>query len=337
MNILDNFKNRAKEAGGSIVLPEAFDARTLKAAAQIAKEGLAEVILLGEESQVIADAKALGYDFSGSDASFSCIKIINPASAQELPRFAEFFYNKRKDKGISLEEALIAVQQPLFFGACMVKHGLVGGMVAGAANTTADVLRAALQVVGVMPGLKTVSSTFIMVVPDFLGEEKVFLFADCAVVPNPTAEQLADITTSTALTRRAIIGDEPYVALLSFSTMGSAEHELVEKVQNAKKILDERKVDFAYDGEMQLDAAIIPSIASSKAPKSSVAGKANTLIFPDLQAGNIGYKLVQRMAKAEAIGPIIQGLASPVCDLSRGCSAEDIVNTAVLVLLMAKK
>jgi len=328
MQILDNLKQRARSLNGSIVLPEAFDERTLSAADQILKDELAEVYLLGESTKIMEDAARLGLNLNG-------VKIINPETSEQLPQFADFFYNRRKEKGVSTDQALETVKQPLFFGACMVKLGMVGGMVAGAANTTADVLRAALQVVGVMPGLKTVSSTFIMVVPDFMGADKLFMFADCAVVPNPTSEQLADIATSTAYTRRAIIGDEPKVALLSFSTKGSAEHELVEKVTAAKAILDERQPDFAYDGELQLDAAIIPAIARSKAPQSLVAGQANTLIFPDLQAGNIGYKLVQRMAKAEAIGPIIQGLAAPVCDLSRGCSYEDIVNTAVLVLLMA--
>ncbi len=330
MHILDILKNRAKALNGSIVLPEAFDERTLRAADQIIKENLAEVYLLGQQQKITEDAAKLGLDLSRA-------KILDPATAEQLPKFADFFYNKRKEKGVTPDQALETVKNPLFFGACMVKLGIVGGMVAGAANTTADVLRAALQVVGVMPGLKTVSSTFIMVVPDFLGEDRVFLFADCAVVPNPNSEQLADIATSTALTRRAILGDEPKVALLSFSTLGSAEHELVTKVQEARAILTERKVNFAFDGELQLDAAIIPAIAKSKAPNSQVAGQANTLVFPDLQAGNIGYKLVQRMAKAEAIGPIIQGLAAPVCDLSRGCSWEDIANTVVLVLLMTAK
>lgn len=336
MNILDTLKDRARKIGGSIVLPEAHDARTLKAAYCIASEGIADVVLLGDADSVYSNAKGLGLDLQ-ADGLAKQIQVINPLTAAQLEQYAEFFYNKRKDKGISQEQALETMKNPLFFGAALVKHRVANGMVAGAANTTADVLKAALQVVGVLPGLKTVSSTFIMVVPDFMGEDKVFLFADCAVVPNPNAEQLADIATSTAKTRRAIIGDEPTVALLSFSTLGSAKHELVDKVQEAKTILDERKVDFSYDGELQLDAAIIPSIAKSKAPASSVAGRANTLVFPDLQAGNIGYKLVQRMAKAEAIGPIIQGLADPVCDLSRGCSAEDIVNTAVLVLLMSQK
>jgi len=328
MHILDTLKERAGKVGGTIVLPEAFDERTLKAAASIISDNLAKVVLLGDPNKIHSDAHKLGLDLKS-------VTIINPVTSTHLPHYAQSFYNKRKDKGISAAEALNTVEQNLYFGACMVKHGQADGMVAGAANTTADVLRAALQVVGVQPGLKTVSSAFIMVVPDFMGEDKVFLFADCAVVPNPTAEQLADIAISTAETRRSIIGDEPKVALLSFSTLGSGQHELVEKVVSAKAILDERKVTFDYDGELQLDAAIVPAIAKSKAPNSKVAGIANTLIFPDLQAGNIGYKLVQRMAKAEAIGPVIQGLAAPICDLSRGCSAEDIANTAVLVLLMA--
>lgn len=336
MNILDTLKERAKHVGGSIVLPEANDSRTLKAAYSIATEGIAKVVLLGDPATIRSDARALGLDF-GSEGIADMISVENPADSTKLAAYAEFFYNKRKDKGVSQEQAFETMKNPLYFGAALVKHKEASGMVAGAANTTADVLKAALQVVGVLPGLKTVSSTFIMVVPDFMGEDKVFLFADCAVVPNPNAEQLADIASSTAQTRRSIIGDEPKVALLSFSTLGSAKHELVDKVQEAKAILGNRGVDFAFDGELQLDAAIIPSIAKSKAPASSVAGQANTLVFPDLQAGNIGYKLVQRMAKAEAIGPIIQGLADPVCDLSRGCSAEDIVNTAVLVLLMSQK
>ena len=328
MTILETLKSRAKATNGCVVLPEAFDERTLRAAAQILGDGLASVVLVGNTEQVKSDAAKYGLNISGAT-------VIDPEHYERIGEFADFFYQKRKDKGVTEEQAMQTVKHHLFFGALLVKFGVVGGMVAGAANTTADVLRAALQVVGVMPGLKTVSSTFIMVTPDFMGQDALFFFADCAVVPNPTSEQLADIAITTAATRRAIIGDEPKVALLSFSSKGSAEHELVEKVTSAMKIIDSRNVDFDYDGELQLDAAIIPAIAKSKAPNSKVAGSANTLIFPDLQSGNIGYKLVQRFAKAEAIGPIIQGLAAPICGLSRGCSFEDIVNTAVLVLLMA--
>ncbi|HRY83251.1 MAG TPA: phosphate acetyltransferase [Candidatus Cloacimonadota bacterium] len=330
MDIISQLKIRAKEVRGSIVLPEAFDRRTLEAAQIIAAEGLASVMVVGKPESVKVDAAAWGVDLQG-------IQILDPDAYSETDKFASFFYEKRKDKGVTPEIAAATVRQNLYFGALLVKFGIASGMVAGAANTTADVLRAALQVVGVTPGLKTVSSTFIMVIPDFLGEERVMLFADCAVVPNPDAAQLADIAMSTAATRRSILGDEPSVAMLSFSTKGSAEHELVQKVRDAMAIMQERGADFAYDGELQFDAAVVPKVAASKAPGSGVAGKANTLIFPDLQSGNIGYKIAQRIGKAEAIGPIIQGLAAPVCDLSRGCSTLDIVNTAVLVLLMSKK
>jgi phosphate acetyltransferase len=327
MHILEILRNRATAIGGTIVLPESEDTRTIAAAAGLAGQGIAKVILLGKSTQVLELAASLGTDISKCE-------IIDPAHSDLLDKYADYFYERRKEKGISPEEARAAMLNPLYFGAMMVKQGLASGMVAGAANTTADVLRAALQVVGVMPGLKTVSSTFIMVSPR--ENDPTYLFADCAVVPNPSADQLADIASSTAYTRRAILGDEPFVALLSFSTKGSAEHELVEKVRMAKNILDDRQVDFAYDGELQLDAAIVEKVAKSKAPGSTVAGNANTLVFPDLGAGNIGYKLVQRLAGYEAIGPIIQGLAAPICDLSRGCSTEDIVNTAILVLLMSQ-
>jgi len=328
MHILEQLKNRAIAIGGKIVLPEAGDKRTLEAADGIIAQGLAQVCLLGEASTILTAAKSYNLDLSECE-------IIDPVQSSDFEFFVHTLYERRKAKGMSEEDARLTMANPLYYGAMMVKHGLASGMVAGAANTTADVLRAALHVVGVTPGLKTVSSSFIMVSPR--SEDPCYLFADCAVVPNPTAEQLADIATSTAQTRKSILGDEPKVALLSFSTKGSAEHELVEKVRQAKSILDLRKVDFAYDGELQLDAAIVQKIAQSKAPQSSVAGAANTLVFPDLQAGNIGYKLVQRLGGYEAIGPIIQGLAAPICDLSRGCSTEDIVNTAILVLLMSNK
>lgn len=330
MDIISQLKLRAKAVNGTIVLPEAFDRRTLEAAQIITAEALAKVLVLGDPEVVANDAKNWGVDLKGID-------IVDPNSYAEIDKFSSFFYEKRKEKGVTPAMAAETVRHNLYFGALLVKFGIASGMVAGAANTTADVLRAALQVVGVTPGLKTVSSTFIMVIPDFMGEERVMLFADCAVVPNPDPAQLADIAMSTAATRRAILGDEPTVAMLSFSTKGSAEHELVQKVRDAMQIMKERGADFAYDGELQFDAAVVPKVAASKAPGSPVAGIANTLVFPDLQSGNIGYKIAQRIGKAEAIGPIIQGLAAPVCDLSRGCSTLDIVNTTVLVLLMSKK
>jgi phosphate acetyltransferase len=329
MDIINQFKLKAQKVNGTIVLPEAMDERTLQATETILKEKMAKVVLIGKEAEVNDFAKEKGFDISGAT-------IWNPNDCPNIEEYTDFFFEKRKKKGISREDAAKAVRNPLFFGALLVKFGKVSGMVAGAVNTTGDVLKAALQVVGVKPGLATVSSSFIMVTPDFLGEDRVFLFGDCAVVPNPTAEQLADIAISTAETRASLIGDEPKVALLSFSTKGSAKHELVDKVTSAVEIIKSRNVNFEFDGELQADAAIIPAIGAKKAPASGVAGNANVLIFPDLQAGNIGYKLVQRFAKAEAIGPVIQGLAAPICDLSRGCNAEDIVNTTALVLLMSK-
>jgi phosphate acetyltransferase len=329
MDVISLFKERAAQIGGTVVLPEADDVRMLKAAELITKEGFARVVLIGRPDKVINDCDAAGVKLDGID-------IIDPHDFKRINEFENFFYEKRKDKGLSLEACKQTVRHPLFFGALMVQFKMVNGMVAGAANTTGDVLRAALQVIGVAKGLKTVSSSFIMVAPNFLGQgDRVFLFGDCAVVPNPTAEQLADIAISTAHTRRALLGDEPKVALLSFSTKGSAEHDLIDKVLECKRIIDGRGVDFEYDGELQLDAAVVEKVGKSKAPQSKVAGNANVLIFPDLQAGNIGYKLVERFAGAEAIGPVIQGLAAPVCDLSRGCSVDDIVNTSALVLLLA--
>lgn len=330
MDVISFFKEKATALKGTVVLPESDDVRMLKAAEIIIKENLSKVVLIGEEDAVYSLAKSENVCLDGVD-------IINPDKYDKIEEFENFFYEKRKAKGLSPEEAKTTVRNPLFFGALMVQFKLVNGMVAGAANTTGDVLRAALQVIGVKKGLKTVSSSFIMVAPNFLGQgDKVFLFGDCAVVPNPDAAQLADIAISTAETRKALIGDEPKVALLSFSTKGSAQHELVDKVLEAKSIIESRNVNFEFDGELQLDAAVVEKVGKSKAPGSNVAGNANVLIFPDLQAGNIGYKLVQRFAGAEAIGPVIQGLAAPVCDLSRGCSIDDIVNTTALVLLLSQ-
>ncbi len=330
MDIISELRAKAKNLEGRIVLPESLDTRTLQAADIVMREGFADIILVGDPQAIHSRAEILDLDISQAT-------IYNPADFKEIDKFADYYYERRREKGVNREQAGQVVKNELFFGALLVKFGYADGMVAGAENTTADVMRAALQVVGVTEGVKTVSSCFIMVVLDYLCQDRVYFFADCAVVPDPNAEQLVDIAISTASTRRAILGDDPKVALLSFSTRGSAKHEKVEKVQLAKKILSDRKVDFDFDGELQLDAAIVPHIAKMKAPDSKVAGDANTLIFPDLQSGNIGYKLVQRFAKAEAIGPIIQGLASPVCDLSRGSSREDIVNTCVLVLLMANQ
>ena len=329
MEILKEFKKRAKAIGGKVILPESYDKRILHAAQEIVKQGMAEVVLVGKPDELRTRAKLEGFDISG-------MEIEDPATYHEIEAFADYYYAKRKKKGITYDEALMTVTKPLYFGALMVKFGKVDGMVAGAANTTGRVIQAALRVVGVAPGLNTVSSSLIMVVPDFQGKDTTFLFSDCAVVPVPTAEQLADIAIETAQTGRQLLGMEPKVTLLSFSTHGSAEHERVVKVRRAKKLLEERNVDFDFDGELQLDAAIVPTVAERKAPNSPVAGKSNILIFPEIQSGNIGCKLVEHFAKAQMIGPIIQGLAAPICDLSRGCEWEDVVNTTAIVLLLAQ-
>ncbi|MDP8211348.1 MAG: phosphate acetyltransferase [Candidatus Stygibacter australis] len=329
MEILKEFREKAKAIGGRVILPESHDVRILKAAQEITKQGLAEIVLVGKPDEIRTYAKLEGLDVSG-------IEIVDPGSYHEIEAFADYYYAKRKKKGISYDEALMTVTKPLYFGAMMVKFGKVDGMVAGAANTTGSVIKAGLRVVGITPGLNTVSSALIMVVPDFQGKESIFLFSDCAVVPVPTAEQLADIAIETAHTGRQLLGMDPKVTLLSFSTLGSAEHERVNKVRRAKKLLEDRNVDFDFDGELQLDAAIVPMVAERKAPDSPVAGRSNILIFPEIQSGNIGCKLVEHFAKAQMIGPIIQGLAAPICDLSRGCEWEDVVNTTALVILLAQ-
>jgi len=329
MDIIEKLKLQAKALNGTIVLPEAEDERTLRAAADIIQTGIAKVMLIGEADEISAQADSMGLDLSKTE-------ILSVKNFPHKEEFADDLFSRRNKKGLSRSEATQALNNPLYLGAYLVKSGVADGMVAGAVNTTGDVLRSALHVIGVMKGLKTVSSSLIMVIPDFMGEQAIFTFADCAVIPDPSAEQLADIAISTAQTRLQILGDEPRVALLSFSTRGSAHHEMTQKVIDAKAILEARQVDFVMDGELQLDAAILPDVARRKAQDSPLSGTANTLIFPDLQSGNIGYKLVQGFAKAEAIGPIIQGLASPICDLSRGCSWQEIVSTVALVLLMTK-
>lgn len=329
MEILKGLRERAKKIQGTVILPEAHDARTLKAAENMIKTGFAKVILVGKPDEVKTRAKLEGIDVSG-------VEIIEPAAYHEIDAFADYYYTKRKHKGVTMVEAQERVTQPLYFGALMVKFGKADGMVAGATNTTGAVIQAAIRVVGVKPGLNTVSSTMIMAVPNYRGKDRVYFFSDCAVVPVPTAEQLADIAIESVETADLLMGIDPKVTLLSFSTYGSAQHERVDKVRQAKKILTQRNVSFDFDGELQLDAAIDPIIAQRKAPDSKVAGKSNILIFPEIQSGNIGCKLVEHFAKATMVGPILQGLAEPICDLSRGCKWEDIVNTTAIVLLLAQ-
>lgn len=322
ITLLEEIKEKAKQLKKHIVLPDALDERTLKAGRIIVDEKIADITLIGDEEKIRSLAEKVNVNLSG-------IRIVDPLRSEKLSDFAHIFYNLRKNKGISFEEAKETMKKPLFFGAMMVREGMADGSVAGSISTTADVLRAGIQVVGLMGGISIVSSFFLIVFPD-----KVYSFADCAVVPNPTAEQLADIAISTAINYKKLTGEEPIVAMLSFSTKGSAQHEMVDKVVQATRIARQKRSDLIIDGELQLDAAIVPEVARRKAPDSPVQGNANVLIFPNLDAGNIGYKMAQRMAGAEAIGPIVQGLKKPCFDLSRGCSVDDIVNVVAINCLM---
>ncbi|RXJ60483.1 phosphate acetyltransferase [Candidatus Marinarcus aquaticus] len=325
MGLIDSIKDNARKELKTIVLPESEDERVLKATEQVLNDKTAKVVLIGNEDTIKADAAKCGANIQGAT-------IIDPKSFANIDAYVNELVELRKSKGLSEAEARkIMTTEPRFFGCMMVRLGDADGLVAGSNSATADVLRAAIQVIKTAPGIKTVSSTFVMETKDGqFGDNGLILFGDCAVLPDPTAEQLADIAASTAATARSVVGLEPKVAMLSFSTMGSAKHPLVDKVQNAVQILKDRNVDFAFDGEMQADAAIVEAIGKKKAPDSKVAGSANVLVFPDLQAGNIGYKLVQRFAGADAHGPIVQGLAKPVNDLSRGCSVEDISNLVAI-------
>jgi len=328
MDILSVTKDMARTAKRTVVLPEGTEDRVVQAARRLVDEEIAGVILLGKEKEIRNLAKKHGLN-TGK------VSIISPADSPDHGTFTDLLYERRKAKGMTREEAAELMKTGLYFGAALVKTGQADASVAGSVNTTGDVLRAALHVIGLAPGINTVSSSFIMTLPDFMGEKnKVFLFADCAVVPNPDPAQLASIAASTADTMRKLVGEEPKIAFLSFSTKSSASHEDIDKVLAALEIFKKSYPEVSADGEMQLDAAIIPKVGAKKAPGSPVAGQANVLIFPDLDAGNIGYKLVERMAGATATGPIIQGLALPANDLSRGCSADDIVDVSAIAVLM---
>jgi phosphate acetyltransferase len=323
IKLLGEIKEKAVKLRKTIVLPESHDERVLKAAEKLSKKKIVSVITLGDEDRIIKDAKKLDIDLAG-------VRIINPATTEKLSDFTNIFFNLRKHKGVTIEQARNIVKQDLFFAAMMVKENMADGSVAGSASATADVMRAGIQCIGMPEGISIVSSFFLMLFPD-----KNYSFADSAVVPDPDEKQLADIAISTADNHRKLTGEEPFVAMLSFSTKGSAKHEAVDKVLNATAIVRSKRADINIDGEMQFDAAVIETIGKKKAPGSSVAGKANVLIFPDLNSGNIGYKIAQRWGKAEAVGPIIQGLKKPFFDLSRGCSVDDIVNTAAIAALMS--
>lgn len=330
MKISQLIREKAKKNPKIIVLPEGEEPRMIKAAETIINEGLASLILLGIEENINSKAQELGVNLSNK------IQIINPKASEKFEEYAESYYQLRKHKGVSLDEAYQILENPLYFGALMVYHDDADGLVAGSINATGDVFRPALQTIKTAPGINIVSSSFIMVVPDCpYGEKGIMVFADCALNPEPNAEQLADVAIASATTGKALVGFEPRVAMLSFSTKGSGKHPLVDKVIEATKIAKEKKPELLIDGELQADAALIPSIGERKAPNSKIAGKANVLIFPDLHSGNIAYKLIERLAKAEAIGPISQGMKKPVNDLSRGCSVEDIVNVVAITVLQA--
>lgn len=329
MDFMSKMKDMAKSNLKTIVLPEGEEIRNLTAAAKIVKEGYAKIVLLGNEEKIKEEASKANLDLNGAT-------IIDPVKSENFEKYSMEFYELRKKKGVTEEQARDIMKDPMYFGTMMVKLDDADGMVSGAIHTTGDLLRPGLQIVKTAPGINVVSSFFLMLTDTKLGENGTLLFADCAVNPMPDEDQLASIAISTADTAKNLLGFEPKVAMLSFSSKGSASHDVVTKVQNATKKAQELRPDLNIDGELQADAALIESVGQQKAKGSKVAGHANVLVFPDLQSGNIGYKLVQRFAGAEAIGPICQGFAKPINDLSRGCVAEDIVNVVCITSVQAQ-
>lgn len=330
MSFIEEMKNKAKKNLKTIVLPEATDERVLEAASVILKEEFANIILVGDEKQILNIANERGFDLSKA-------KIVNPTESNKYEEYVEAFYELRKLKGVDINKAKDIIKDPVYFAMMMVKQGDCDGLVSGAIHSTADTLRPALQILKTAPNTKLVSAFFLMVVPNCeYGENGTFVFSDCGLNPNPNAEELSEIAISSAKSFEQLVGKTPRVGMLSFSTYGSAKSDSTEKVIQATKLVKEKMPNLLVDGELQLDAAIIPEVANSKAPGSKVAGNANTLIFPNLDAGNIGYKLTQRLAKAEAYGPLCQGIAKPVNDLSRGCSATDIVGVVAITAVQAQ-
>ncbi|MBQ7572934.1 MAG: phosphate acetyltransferase [Clostridia bacterium] len=325
----EKLKARAKENIKTIALAEGEDIRTLKAAEIVLNEGYAKVILVGDPDKIKATCKAEGINIGDTP-------IVNPLTSDKLQEYADKFYELRKAKGVTPEQALETMKDPSYYTVMMVKADDADGMVSGACHSSADTIRPSLQILKTAPGTKLVSAFFIISVPDCeFGENGTFIFADSGLNMNPTADELSEIAISSAASFEQLVGDKAKVAMLSFSTYGSAKNELVDKVQEATRLAKEKAPELLLDGEMQFDAAIVPSVGASKAPGSEVAGHANTLVFPDLNAGNIGYKIAQRLGKAEAFGPILQGIAKPVNDLSRGCVAEDIAGVVAITAIQA--
>jgi len=328
MSLMEKFWNIAKSRNKTVVLPEGEDERTIDAANAIAENGLCNIILLGNEANIKSMFDSKGYEIR--------CKIIEPENSEYLEEFTNTYYEMRKAKGMGLEEAQKDMKDVLYFGSMLVKKGIADGAVTGACHTTGDVLRAAIRIIGTKKGMRTVSSCFIMVTPKpEFGKDGAVLFADCAVNPNPDAKTLGEIAVATAASCKSFLETDPKVAMLSFSTKGSAEHDDVTKVREALAVAKELDPELSIDGELQADAALLEAVGAKKAPGSDVAGQANVLVFPDLDSGNIGYKLVERIAGAEAIGPVIQGLDKPVNDLSRGCKYMDIVNVAAITAVQA--
>jgi phosphate acetyltransferase len=328
MGFLEQIIERAKSNIKTIVLPESTDLRVIKAASMIQRQGVAKVVLIGNKDDI--------RELAG-DIDLSGVKIEDPLNSEKFEDYANTLYELRKSKGMTIETARETIKNPLYFGVTMVKKGEADGMVAGAVNSTANTLRPALQILKTAPGTKLVSAFFVMAVPDCeYGHNGTFVYADCGLVENPDADQLSEIAIAAAGSFKLLVGAEPQVAMLSYSSYGSAKSELTEKVVKAVELAKEKAPGLALDGELQGDAALVPAVAKSKAPGSKVAGKANVLVFPNLDCGNIAYKLTQRLAKAEAYGPITQGIARPVNDLSRGCSAEDIVGVVAITAVQAQ-
>jgi phosphate acetyltransferase len=325
MELLEQIRLNAIRHNKRIVLPEGTEERTLKAADAVIAESIARITLLGNPGEITAMAASLGLN------NIDKATIINPVSHPMKDKYIDLMVELRKSKGLTRDEASKLIEDPLYLGVMMIKNGDVDGEVAGARNTTGDVLRPAFQIVKTAPGISVVSGAFIMILKDKeFGADGVIVFADGAVHPDPTDKELAEIAVCTARTTKTLLGVEPKVALLSFSTMGSARHEMVDKVVNATRMAKEMAPEFMFEGELQADAALIEAIGQKKAPGSKIAGKANVLIFPNLECGNIAYKLVERLAHAQAIGPVLQGMAAPINDLSRGCSVSDIINVIAI-------